>query len=63
MMYQGQTEKPPPTCGYCGRALGGGFNFTCHMCGATYCYAHKPERCDHQKAKAPSVNAPPPEKT
>lgn len=55
MMYQKQSEKGQPTCGYCGRALGNGFYYMCHICGATYCYAHKPDKCDHRKAVMPPV--------
>ena len=57
--YQRQTEKPQQACGYCGRDLGAGFYFMCHVCGAAYCYAHKPERCEHRKAKMPPVRVPP----
>ncbi len=56
MMYQRQSEKAQPTCGYCGRVLGGGYHYTCHVCGATYCYTHKPDKCDHRKAKMPPVS-------
>ena len=28
-------------CGFCGRLLGIGYYFTCHVCGATYCYIHQ----------------------
>ncbi|HME18654.1 MAG TPA: hypothetical protein VKF15_02825 [Nitrososphaerales archaeon] len=56
MMYQRQSEKAQPACGHCGRVLGSGFYYTCHVCGATYCYAHKPDKCDHRKAKMPPVS-------
>ena len=56
VMYQRQAEKPHPKCGYCGRILDSGFNYMCHVCGATYCYAHKPDRCDHRKVQIPAVN-------
>ena len=28
------------TCSFCGRALGKEYFFTCHVCGANYCYIH-----------------------
>ena len=49
-MYTSQEQKPAPTCGLCGRNLGVGFYYSCHVCGATYCYAHSPQKCDHHKA-------------
>jgi hypothetical protein len=55
-MFQRQSEKPRPKCGYCGRLLDSGFNFTCHVCGATYCYAHKPDRCNHRGVKLPPLS-------
>ncbi len=55
-MYQRQSEKPQPTCGYCGRTLDTGFNYVCHVCGASYCYAHKPDRCDHRKGKPTPIS-------
>jgi len=27
-------------CNYCGKVLGQEYYFTCHVCGATYCYIH-----------------------
>lgn len=54
-MYQKQSERAQQTCGYCGRTLDTGFNYVCHVCGASYCYAHKPDRCDHRKAKPISI--------
>ena len=27
-------------CRFCGLALGREYYFTCHICGATYCYIH-----------------------
>ncbi len=52
-VYTSQTQKPAPTCGFCGRNLGVGFYYACHVCGATYCYAHSPQKCDHRKMRAP----------
>jgi hypothetical protein len=42
-------EHPQETCGFCGKVLGDGFHYTCHLCGATYCYIHMPARCSHRK--------------
>jgi hypothetical protein len=42
-------DKQTHTCGTCGRILGPGYYYTCHVCGLTYCYTHKPEKCDHMK--------------
>jgi len=50
-MITGSEQAVVPTCGVCGRRLGVGFYFTCHICGATYCYAHSPPKCTHAKAK------------
>lgn len=49
-------QAPVPTCGVCGRKLGIGFYYSCHICGKSYCYAHAPEKCNHRVAKA---NQPP----
>jgi len=35
------------TCNLCGKALGKGYFYMCHVCGATYCYAHMPAKCSH----------------
>ncbi|HUI86114.1 MAG TPA: hypothetical protein VLY21_03035 [Nitrososphaerales archaeon] len=40
-------EKAQARCGLCGRALGKGYYFLCHVCGAAYCYAHMPVKCGH----------------
>ena len=50
-LYAGQTQKPAPTCGQCGKTLGVGFYYNCHVCGATYCYAHSPQKCDHHRLR------------
>ncbi len=55
-MYTGQQEKAKQACGFCGRSLSSGFYYVCHVCGSTYCYAHKPDHCDHRKATAPPMN-------
>jgi hypothetical protein len=54
-VYEAKSQKSVPTCGYCGRILGVGFYYSCHVCGASYCYAHSPEKCDHSKTKAPPL--------
>jgi hypothetical protein len=51
-LYTASEQAVAPTCGVCGRKLGVGFYFSCHVCGATYCYAHSPVKCNHAKAKA-----------
>jgi len=54
-LYAGEAQKVIPTCGSCGRKLGIGFYYSCHLCGATYCYAHSPQKCDHRKVRTPSL--------
>ncbi len=56
-LFQGQTQKPDPACGYCGRSLSTGFYYLCHTCGAAYCYAHSPAKCDHRKVRLPPIKA------
>ncbi|HXW38028.1 MAG TPA: hypothetical protein VEJ36_09055 [Nitrososphaerales archaeon] len=57
----GAEQSTQASCGLCGRALGKGFYFVCHVCGATYCYSHAPTKCDHRKfrefARIQAVNA------
>lgn len=49
-------EKHEDTCLLCGRMLKSGYYFVCHVCGATYCYSHMPEKCSHApNRKAASV--------
>ncbi len=55
-MYADTKAKVEVTCGFCGRALGKEFYFTCHVCTATYCYAHRPSPCTHQKLKTLSTS-------
>ncbi len=55
MAYTVKAQKSALTCGQCGRVLGIGFYYTCHVCGASYCYAHSPEKCDHRKVRAPPI--------
>jgi hypothetical protein len=47
-MYTSTEQAPAPTCGVCGRKLGVGFYFSCHICGRTFCYAHAPLKCSHE---------------
>jgi hypothetical protein len=39
----------PISCMICHRTLGQSFYYTCHTCGAAYCYIHMPEKCDHNQ--------------
>ena len=56
---QPTTFRVSPVCDLCGRLLGVGFYYSCHTCGANYCYAHAPEKCDHRRLKlrAPELQA------
>jgi len=46
-LSQRNAEKTTFTCSLCGKALGKGYFYMCHVCGATYCYAHMPTKCSH----------------
>ena len=35
-----ETKSKSDGCSYCGKVLGKEYYFTCHVCGATYCYTH-----------------------
>lgn len=48
-MYTSTEQAEVPSCGVCGRKLQVGFHFTCHVCGASFCYAHAPQKCTHPK--------------
>ncbi len=54
-MYASQEQKSARQCGLCGRSLGVGFYYMCHVCGATYCYAHSPQKCDHNRGAVPPL--------
>jgi hypothetical protein len=54
-VYESRAQKSSPTCGLCGRNLGVGYYYTCHACGAAYCYAHAPQKCDHAKARSSPI--------
>jgi len=56
-MYTTTEQTSAPNCGVCGRKLGIGYYFTCHVCGANYCYAHTPPKCNHAKARQPAAKA------
>ena len=56
-MYTSTEQAAAPSCGVCGRKLDVGFHFTCHICGASYCYAHAPVRCDHAKLRQAAPRA------
>ncbi|MDV3277536.1 MAG: hypothetical protein LYZ69_03595 [Nitrososphaerales archaeon] len=45
-------DRPQAACGLCGRMLNHGYYFVCHVCGATYCYAHMPEKCQHRRVRS-----------
>lgn len=47
--YAEARERTKATCGFCGRTLGTEYHFVCHVCGAAYCYAHIPGKCNHQR--------------
>jgi len=57
-MYSSAEQTTAPSCGVCGRKLGVGFYFTCHICGASFCYAHAPAKCDHSKLKRSTQKTP-----
>ena len=39
-MYTEFKTRKSPTCLFCCRILRREYYFTCHVCGATYCYIH-----------------------
>lgn len=57
-MYTSQAQKPAPNCSMCGRRLGVGYYFSCHVCGRNYCYAHIPVKCSHLPAGSPGQPIP-----
>jgi hypothetical protein len=57
-MYTSAELAAAPMCELCGRKLVVGFHFTCHICGAAYCYAHSPQKCSHPKLKQAPQKAP-----
>ena len=49
--YPGAQEKHEDACWLCGKSLRAGYYFVCHICGATYCYSHMPEKCQHDRRR------------
>ncbi|MDV3244401.1 MAG: hypothetical protein LYZ66_04405 [Nitrososphaerales archaeon] len=47
----GTQQRQEDTCGLCGKLLSKGYFFVCHVCGATFCYAHMPEKCEHRRVR------------
>ncbi len=43
-----------PTCNFCGRKFDLGYNYTCHVCGATYCYIHMSKHSRAHRQQRPS---------
>jgi len=39
-MYPESKQSKTASCSFCGKALGKEYFFTCHVCGAKYCYIH-----------------------
>ncbi len=39
-MYPESKQSKTASCVFCGKALGKEYFFTCHVCGAKYCYIH-----------------------
>lgn len=57
-MYASAEQTAAPTCAACGKKLGVGYYYACHVCSNCYCYAHAPAKCSHVKPKAPAEKAP-----
>jgi hypothetical protein len=56
-MYTRTEQAAQPTCASCGRKLGIGYYYTCHICSNSYCYAHAPAKCGHVKPKGATQRA------
>lgn len=39
-MYPESRAAKTASCSFCGKTLGKEYFFTCHVCGAKYCYIH-----------------------
>jgi hypothetical protein len=50
-VFTSTEQAAAPGCGVCGRKLGVGYYYTCHVCNACYCYAHIPMKCPHEPVK------------
>ena len=57
-MYVNAEQTTAPICAVCGRRLGIGYYYSCHICSQSYCYAHAPAKCTHLPAKPPAKRAP-----
>ena len=53
-VYTSTEQQAAPTCDVCGRKLGVGYYYSCHVCSSTFCYAHAPVKCDHARVKHPA---------
>lgn len=57
-VYTSAEQATAPTCAACGRKLGIGYYYSCHVCSNSYCYAHAPAKCSHQRSKDAPKRAP-----
>ena len=57
-VYASAEQEIAPTCAVCGRKLGVGYYYSCHVCSQSYCYAHAPAKCSHVRSKVPDEKAP-----
>jgi len=57
-VYASADQATAPTCALCGRKLGIGYYYSCHVCSNSYCYAHAPAKCSHLKPKEQKERAP-----
>lgn len=39
-LYPESKTSKTASCSFCGKTLGKEYFFSCHVCGATYCYIH-----------------------
>lgn len=56
-VYTSTEQATAPTCAVCGRKLGVGYYYSCHVCSQSYCYAHAPAKCNHMSARVPVKKA------
>jgi hypothetical protein len=45
------------TCNFCSKVLGKQYYFTCHICGATYCYIHMSKHARSHRPPMPLVRS------